>query len=61
LLIKISSDVIAALESEPRWKDKAADRAALLLMPDVASEGYTKRCRRLDHSTPRLSRLPALW
>jgi hypothetical protein len=31
LLIKISSDVIAALESEPPWKDKAAGRAALLL------------------------------
>jgi len=31
LLIKISSDAVAALESEPPWKDKAADRAALLL------------------------------
>jgi hypothetical protein len=32
LLIKILSDVIAALESKPPWKDKAAaDRAALLL------------------------------
>jgi hypothetical protein len=31
LLIKISSDLIVALESKPRRKDKAADRAALLL------------------------------
>jgi hypothetical protein len=30
LLIKIPSDVIAALESEPPWKDKAADRSGLI-------------------------------
>jgi hypothetical protein len=31
VLIKISSAVIPALESEPPWKDKAADKAALLI------------------------------
>ena len=48
------------LECKPPLLDKAAEFGGLISQDRITNASYTKRCRRLDHSTLRLSRLPAL-